>query len=329
MRILVLGGSVFLSRAVAEEAVRRGHDVTCANRGATGSVPAGARAVVWDRAEDVPPGLAGSSYDAVVDVARMPSWVRRGVAAWPGAHWLFVSSVSVYDLDAPAGPDGRWPVAGARHEDVDLRQDVSAYGPMKAACEEVVRGGAASAMVVRPGLIGGPGDPSGRFTYWPARLADGGAVLAGGLPTELTQVVDVRDLAAWIVALVEERRAGTLDAVGAPMPFAELLAEVAAAVAAPDAAPTWVPDGFLTAQGVTPWMGPESLPMWIPRPAPDRPVAALDAGPAVAAGLVLRSPADSARDTLAWQRSAADAATTGISRAREAEVLAAWSAARP
>lgn len=328
MRILVLGGSVFLSRAVAEEAVRRGHDVTCANRGASGAVPDGAAAVVWDRTGDVPPELAATSYDAVVDVARMPSWVRRGVAAWPDAHWLFVSTVSVYDLDVPAGPDGRRPVLGARHDDVDLRQDMSAYGPMKVACEEVVRAGAASAMVVRPGLIGGPGDPSGRFTYWPERLAEGGDVLAGGLPTELTQVIDVRDLATWIVTLVEERREGTLDAVGHPVPFAELVAEVADGVDAAEVVVTWVPDDFLAAQGVTPWMGPESLPMWIPRSAPGESVAAVDASPAVAAGLVLRPLADTARDTLAWQRATVDAATTGIDREREAAVLAAWSAAQ-
>jgi nucleoside-diphosphate-sugar epimerase len=331
MRILVLGGSVFLSRAVAEEAVRRGHDVTCANRGASGSVPDGAAAVVWDRTGDAPPELARSWYDAVVDVARMPSWVRRGVAAWPDAHWVFVSTVSVYDLDVPAGPDGRWPLLEARHDDVDLRQDLSAYGPMKVACEEVVRAGTASATVVRPGLIGGPGDPSGRFTYWPARLAEGGDVLAGGLPTELTQVIDVRDLAAWIVTLAEERREGTLDAVGQATPFAELVAQVAdgvGAVGAAEAAVTWVPDEFLTAQGVTPWMGPESLPMWIPRSAPDDPVAAIDAGPAVAVGLALRPLADTARDTLAWQRATVDAPVTGIDREREAEVLAAWSAAQ-
>jgi nucleoside-diphosphate-sugar epimerase len=327
MRILVLGGSIFLSRAVAEQAVHRGHDVTCASRGVSGPAPAGARTVVWDRTEDVPPELAATSYDAVVDVARMPSWVRRGVAAWPGAHWLLVSTVSVYDLDAPAGPDGRRPVVDARHEDVDLRQEPEAYGSLKVACEEAVRDGAASAMVVRPGLIGGPGDPSGRFTYWPARLADGGDVLAGGLPTELTQVIDVRDLAAWLVTLVEERREGTLDAVGAPTPFGELLAEVAAGVGA-DSSPTWVPDEFLTAHGVAPWMGPGSLPMWIPRSAPDRPVPAVDPRPALAAGLVLRPLAESARDTLAWLRASADAATTGIDRVREAEVLAAWRAAR-
>ena len=326
MRILVLGGSVFLSRAVAEEAVRRGHDVTCANRGTSGPVPHGAASARWDRTEDVPAELAATPYDAVVDVARMPSWVRRGVAAWPGAHWLFVSTVSVYDDDAPAGPDGRAPVLEAQHEDVDLQQDLSAYGPMKVACEEVVRAGAASAMVVRPGLIGGPGDPSGRFTYWPVRLADGGDVLAGGLPTELTQVIDVRDLATWLVTLVEDRREGTLDAVGEPTPFAELVSQVAAGVGADDTTVTWVPDEFLTGHGVAPWVGPESLPMWIPRSAPDQPLAAVDAGPAVAAGLVLRPLADTARDTLAWQRRTAGATLTGIGREREAELLDAWRA---
>lgn len=345
MRILVLGGSVFLSRAVAEEGVRRGHEVTCATRGASGPVPAGAAFVRWDRTEAVPEELAASAYDAVVDVARMPSWVRRAVATWPDAHWLFVSTVSVYDDEAPADPDGRLPVLEPLHEDVDLRRDMSAYGPMKVACEHIVRDGAASAMVVRPGLIGGPGDPSGRFTYWPARLAEPGEVLAGGRPTELTQVVDVRDLAAWTLDLVEERRDGTLDAVGRPTAFAKLLRQVADGVrgmgrvgdgeGAGDAGEageargrvTWVPDEFLTARGVEPWSGPDSLPMWIPRSAPDAPLPPVDAGPAVAAGLVLRPLADTARDTLRWLRATPGAATTGIDRSREAALLAAWRAA--
>ena len=323
MEILVLGGSVFLSQAVAEEAVRRGHTVTCANRGTSGSVPDGARAVQWDRTEAVPDELAASAYDAVVDVARMPSWVRTGVATWPHAHWVFVSTVNVYADDAtPGGGPGTLPLRDPQPDDVDLATDPEAYGPMKVACEQLVRDGAASWTVVRPGLIVGPGDPSGRFTYWPARLAEGGEALAGGRPEDPMQVIDVRDLAGWLVACAESRTAGDFDGVGEVLPLGSLLAQVAAGVDS-EATLTWVPQEVLADQGVEPWMGPESLPLWLPRPEYDG-LGTHDPAPSVAAGLALRPVAETARDTLAWLRATPGAAVSGMSRAKEAAVLAAW-----
>src|SRR3954463_15736865 len=204
MRLLVLGGTVFLSRAVAAEGVARGHDVTCAARGTSGSVPDGARLVAVDRSRPLPDDLG--EVDAVVDVARQPSWVRNAVAAHPAAHWVFVSTVNVYaDDSTPGGTPATLPLVEAIEEDVDLKEQPEAYGPMKVACERAVLDGAASAMVMRPGLIVGPEDPSGRFGYWPRRLAAGGEVLAPGDPADIMQVVDVRDLAAWAVTACEQR----------------------------------------------------------------------------------------------------------------------------
>ncbi|HEY7043116.1 MAG TPA: epimerase, partial [Nocardioidaceae bacterium] len=166
MKLLVLGGSVFLSKAVAAEGVRRGHAVTCACRGSSGPVPEGADLVEWDRTRPVPSGLAGAAYDAVVDVARQPSWVRRAVTAFPSAHWVFVSTINVYADDAtPGGHPGALPLRNPIEDDVDLSEDPESYGGMKVACEEFVREEAASALVVRPGLIVGPEDPTGRFSY--------------------------------------------------------------------------------------------------------------------------------------------------------------------
>ncbi|MDF1604268.1 NAD-dependent epimerase/dehydratase family protein [Nocardioides sp. YIM 152315] len=325
MKILVLGGSVFLSRAVAVDAAARGHDVTCANRGTSGSVPGGAALVRWDRTEDVPAELAETAYDAVVDVARMPSWVRAGVATWPGAHWVFVSTVNVYADDSiPGGRPGTLPLRDPRPDDVDLASDPEAYGPMKVACEEAVRAGAASWTVIRPGLIVGPGDPTGRFTYWPVRLADGGEALAGGTPDDRMQVIDVRDLAAWIVTCAEQRTSGDYDGVGEVLPIGDLIARVRVGVGS-DTTVTWVPQEFLSTQGVEPWMGPEALPLWLPRPEYDG-LGSHDPAPSYAAGLVLRPLADTARDTLAWVRATSDAPVTGITREREAALLAAWHA---
>ena len=181
MRLLVLGGTVFLSRAVAAEAVRRGHEVTCAARGTSGSVPEGTRLVEVDRTQPLPDLGA---FDAVVDVARHPSWVRNALAAHAGAHWVFVSTVNVYADDAtPGGTPATLPLVEAIEEDVDLKENPEAYGPMKVTCERIVLDGAASAMVIRPGLIVGPEDPTGRFSYWPRRLAASRApAFCGGPP---------------------------------------------------------------------------------------------------------------------------------------------------
>jgi nucleoside-diphosphate-sugar epimerase len=315
MKLLVLGGTRFLSREVAVQAVARGWDVTCACRGASGPVPEGATHLPWDRAEAPPAAITDGRWDAVVDVTRLPSQARSAVAATSYAHWVFVSTVSVYaDNSSPAME----PLLEPIDEDVDLAVDPEAYGGMKVACEQVVTSGAASSVLVRPGLIVGPGDPTGRFSYWPQRLARRGEVLAPGRPEDVVQVIDVRDLAAWLLVLAESRTTGTYDAVGTPMPLAELLAGVASGVGGPFPDLTWVDSAFLEEQGVQPWAGEGSLPLWLPRPAYDG-MLAHDPGPAVAAGLRLRPLAETAPSCL-------DSPVTALTPEREAEVLAAWHA---
>lgn len=327
MRLLVLGGTVFLSEAVAAEAVRRGHDVVCACRGESGRVPDGATLVRWDRgAGDPAPVAEVGDVDAVVDVARHPSWVRAAVAAFPAAHWVFVSTISVYADDAtPGGTPGVTPLLDAIHTDDDLAAP-GAYGGMKVGCEQVVAAGARPSVVVRPGLICGPGDPTQRFGYWPERLADAGPgeeVLAGGDPADTVQIIDVRDLAAWLVTLAEARATGVYDGTGPATSFGELLGEVAAGVGG-GASYTWVPSGFLTEQEVAPWAGERALPLWLPRPEYDG-MLARDVTASLAAGLVCRPVADTARDTLAWLREHPDEpARTALTRAEEAAVLTAW-----
>ena len=324
MRILVLGGTVFLSRAVAVEAVTRGHEVVCASRGTSGPVPDGAFHVPLDRSAEIPPVLAAEPFDAVVDVARIPSWVRRAVEAWPAAHWTFVSTINVYaDETTPGGTPATLPLREPQPSDVDLAEDPDAYGPMKVACESIVRSGVERAFICRPGLIVGPGDPTGRFTYWPARLAGvepGEPVLAGGHPDDGIQVVDVRDLAAWIVRGAEEGLTGDLDGVGPARRTTELLEECADGVGV---SPSWVwaSSEALEAQEVAPWMGPRSLPLWLPRPAYDG-MMTHDWTPSRDAGLTVRPIADTARDTLAWLRATPDAPVTGLTREEEREVLA-------
>ncbi|NPD04249.1 NAD-dependent epimerase/dehydratase family protein [Nocardioides sp. zg-1308] len=315
MKLLVLGGTRFLSREVAVQAVTREWDVTCACRGESGPVPDGATHLPWDRADEPPAALAEGGWDAVVDVARLPSQVRSAVAATRDAHWVFVSTISVYADSSSAAME---PLLEPITDDVDLAVDPEAYGGMKVACEQLVQSRAASSVVVRPGLIVGPGDPTGRFAYWPQRLARGGEVLAPGAPADVVQVIDVRDLAAWVLDLAEARTTGTYDAVGTPMPLERMLTEAASGVA--DASPglTWVDTAFLEAQGVAPWAGEGSLPLWLPRPEYDG-MLAHDPAPAVAAGLRLRPVAETAPGCL-------DSPVTALSAEREAEVLVAWHA---
>ncbi|PUA81393.1 epimerase [Nocardioides currus] len=319
MRLLVLGGTRFLSRSVTEQAVARGWDVTCACRGESGAVPPGATHLVWDRALDAPAELLAGRWDAVVDVSRTPSHVGRAVAAVPDAHWVFVSTINVYaDNTSPAME----PLVEAIVDDVDLAEEPDAYGPMKVTCESLVMQGAASSMVVRPGLIVGPDDGSGRFGYWPERLArasTGEEVLAPGSPDDVVQVIDVRDLAGWIVDACEPGTTGVFDAVGLAMPIADLLGEVAGGVGA-EPTWTWVDTDFLTERGVEPWAGPDAIPLWLPRPDYDG-MMSHSPQPAIDAGLRLRPVADTARDSLGGT-------AVGISAGREAELLAAWHASR-
>lgn len=324
MRLLVLGGTAFLSREVAVAALWAGHEVVCAARGASGCVPDGAQLVRWDRSSGpVPSALSDGAFDAVVDVAGTPTWVRSAVAALPAAHWVFVSTISVYaDSATPGGTPATLPLLNAAETDLDPISSAEAYGATKVACEAIVRARYPGAVVVRPGLIVGPGDPTGRFSYWPARLAplaDGDRVLAPGAPDARVQVIDVRDLAQWLVLLAERRTAGTFDAVAAATPMRAFLDQTAAGVGV---APKWcwATDDFLSGHGVQPWTGPRSLPLWLPRPAYGG-MLDHDASFSAAAGLRARSLVDTARDTAAWLRGNPAAVVTGISRDEERDLL--------
>lgn len=323
MRVLILGGSQFLGRAIANHACARGHDVTCAARGLAGPIAAGARFVRIDR--DVAGGLeplAGESFDAIVDVSRHPGQVRRAVAALkrPGIHWTFVSTISVY-------ADNRIP--GQRADTAPLREPVAAdvehstdaiYGAAKVACEQEV---GEDAFICRAGLIAGPEDPTGRFAYWPARLARGGEVLAPGSPDDAVQFIDVRDLAQWIVHAAEVHLTGIYDGIGPIRTRGEFLTECATALNA-SCTFTWIDRAFLEAHNVRRWAGPRSLPMWLPLP-DFAGFLTRDTSPARAAGLISRPPADTARDTLHWLRNS-NGPVVGLTADEESAVLSAWQA---
>ncbi|WP_026211789.1 NAD-dependent epimerase/dehydratase family protein [Longispora albida] len=319
MRILILGGTVFLGRAIAAQAHAAGHDVTCAARGTSGTAPTGTTFVELDRDQGLG-ALDGLSFDAVIDVSRDPGHVRDALAALAGraGHWTFVSTCSVYSDNATPGQlAATAPLLAPGTEE---------YGERKVACEQAVLASGIPSLICRAGLIVGPADAVPRFSYWPVRLAQGGEVLAPGHPDRLVQYVEVDDLAAWLLRSVLHGQTGVFDGIGLPRPFGEFLAEVASGVGS-TAKLTWVDQEFLLEQGVSPWAGQRSLPLWLPEPEWAG-FLSRDTSPARAAGLITRSTSETARTTLDWWRAQdpEPELAAGLTRAEEAELLKLWHA---
>ena len=305
MRVLVLGGTVFLSRAVAMRALERGHDVTCVARGVSGSPPEGTRFVRLDRADpDALERLRDERFDAVVDVATQAVTQVKSALRVLGAHvphWTYVSSRSVYaDESTPGQRATTSPRLAGAPIDAD-ESDPSNYGPLKVAAEDAVLWAMEErAFIVRPGLVVGYGDRSDRYGYWPARMSRGGAIVCPGDPKALVQLIDVEDLAAWIVIAAEEWIVGTFDATCAPTPIGEVLARTAS-VCSDSTDLVWLDDQFLLAHAVEPWAGPRSLPLWAPGPEYAG-FGSHDVTPALEAGLTIRATEATAHASLEWER---------------------------
>ncbi|MDK1359216.1 epimerase [Arthrobacter sp. zg-Y1219] len=330
MRILILGGTVFLSREVARQAVARGHDVTCLARGESGPPVTGAAFVSADRdAGAAAYAELDGGWDAVIDVARKPQQVREALLALAGksSHWSFVSSASVYAAHDKPGADESaellapmTAVDGVYAEPAD-----NEYGEGKVACENLVRDlGPAKTLVTRPGLIAGPEDDSDRFGYWPARLAqERSPVLIPANAEVMTQTIDVRDLALWLVTGAEEAVTGNYNVMGPSVPFGELLTLAAAASgfhgSFRSADPQWLHE-----QGVAYWAGSESLPLWLPEKGYDG-FSTRSTASALAAGLSLRPVEHTIRDVLGDEqdRGLHRERKSGLSAARETALLAA------
>ena len=323
MKLLVLGGTKFLGRAAVEAALARGHDVTLFNRGETSpELFPEAEKLRGDRQGDLS-ALEGRSWDAAIDPSGyVPQVVRASAEALADSadHYLFISSVSVYaDFSAPPNEDSALEELGDDKPDDRLLEDYSNYGALKVLCERAVAETIPDRhALVRPGLIVGPHDPTGRFTYWPHRIARGGEVLVPGPPQQTVQFVDVRDLGSWLIDLSERRVAGVFNAINEGVSW-QTIAETCRDVAGSDASFTYVDGDYLAEQQVGEWM---ELPLWINDPESIG-MHSTDVSRAIDAGLTFRPLGDTVRGTLDEAETTDEA---GMAPAREAELLAAWQA---
>jgi 2'-hydroxyisoflavone reductase len=322
--LLILGGTKFLGPHLVDAARARGHRVTLFHRGKTnpGLFPE-LEHLKGDRDGDLG-ALAGRRWHAVIDTSGyVPRQVDASARLLAGAveRYLFVSTISVYAQPLAPGAREDAPLAApSTPGSEDVGKD---YGALKALCEQAAeRAMPGRVLAVRPGLIAGPGDPTDRFTYWPVRLARGGEVLAPGAGQDPWQLVDGRDLAAWLVRCAEARTVGTMNAVGPGRPgtFADFLARVAAGAQVTAPRLTWVDEAFLEQQGIGAWM---DLPVWT---GSDSGFARVDASRALAAGLTCRDVAETSRDTLAWRSRDPAPLRAGLTAERETGALTAWHA---
>ncbi len=325
MEILIIGGTRFLGKALVEAALVRGHQVSLFNRGQTnpGWFPE-VEKLHGDRNQDLS-ALNGRSWQAVIDTcAYFPRQVQSLLEVLDGRikHYTFISSISVYADFSQPGLDEKSPLATIPDPAIEEITNET-YGALKALCEQAAESRLpGQSLVLRPGLIVGPFDPSDRFTYWPVRVARGGEVLAP-FPDWNTQVIDVRDLAEWNIRLVEQGVVGILNATGPaePLSFRSLL-ETCRQVSRSQASFTWVEPEFLLNNGAAPW---SELPLWLPgeeNAGADQ----VSIQRALEQGLVFRPIETTVRDTLAWEstRPADHPWRAGLSAEKEAELLQAW-----
>lgn len=317
METLVLGGTGFLGRAVARQLVACGHRVTCLARGSQ-SVPPGATLVRADR--DDPEALSpvtGRVWDAAIDLTSHPGHAARAADQIDTRQWIYVSSVSVYtDFSTPRTTED-----APTHQPLEAErfEDGSQYGAAKVACENAYRAVSSSTTIIRPALIGGWGDVTSRSGYYPWRWAHptGADVLVPD-ETHLTAILDVEDLAAWMVHCAEQSVSGSYNAAGQPTNLAAVY-EMCQELSGSTTPARIVSDEVLLAAEVQPWAGPRSLPLWIPDPAM-RFLAVPDTSGARAHGLVTRPLVETLEAAGRYEQERDDARQAGLSDEEEREL---------
>jgi 2'-hydroxyisoflavone reductase len=339
MRILILGGTGFIGPHEVRYALSRGHQVTIFNRGKQQITwPGPVEELLGDRNTGDLKALEGREWDVCIDnPTTLPKWVRDAgqVLAGKVRQYIFISTISVYAKNDTPNADetaalvpypGKDPYAETSDT---MRSTPVLYGSLKALSEQQAEAlFPGMATIIRPGLIVGPGDETDRFTYWPVRIDHGGEVLAPGDGADPVQYIDARDLAEWTIRMAEQGTMGVFNATGPARreTMRQMLDGIRAAVHA-DTHFTWVSDGFLDDNNVSPWM---DMPVWVPGHGDTAGFAQRNIARAHAAGLTYRPLAVTARDTLAWFKTQpADRQAklrAGLTPDREAALLAKWKA---
>lgn len=301
MKMLILGGTAFVGHELATQALARGHAVTCLARGESGTVAAGATLVAVDRSRpDAYDAVRDQEWDAVFEVSWQPGFVKGALAALRAKHWTYVSSGNVYEKFDTPGADESAPLRAATDQDV---VDRDLYGEAKVACELASVAAVGDRLVIaRAGLIGGPGDMSDRPGAWVARAARAPEepLLVPDTPDLATSVIDVRDLAAWLVECAETGKTGTFDTAGPVVPFGEWI-ELVRSVGGHTGPVVLAPKEWLEEQKVEQYMGPESIAMWLTEPGYEG-WSSRSGAAAAEAGLKHRPRREFLEDTLAWER---------------------------
>ena len=330
LKILILGGTAFLGPAIVNDALARGHEVTLFNRGRTNPhLYPDLEKIVGDRkvSHDA---LKGRQWDVVIDTSGYyPRVVREAAAALAGnvGQYIFISTISVYGDFSIKGLNEKSAVAKLTDETTE-EVTGETYGGLKALCEQAAETAMPGrACNIRPGLIVGPMDRTDRFTYWPVRIARGGEVLVPDRPETVTQVIDVRDLAEYVVRCAERQTCGVFNCTS---PSGELtMGEIFTAckdVSGSDATFTYADGDWLEKQGVHSW---SDMPVWSPLEGAEAGHPFIDVTRALNTGLLFRPITETVRDTLDWwatvpQERKDGPMRSGLTAEREAEVLALW-----
>jgi 2'-hydroxyisoflavone reductase len=327
MKLLVLGGTVFLGRHLVESALERGHEVNLFNRGLRNPDLFPQVERLRGNRDGNLEALKGRSWDAVLDtsgfVPRIVSASADLLAPATGLY-VFISTISVYGGFSQPHFDENAPLDKLDDETIEEITGES-YGPLKALCEQAVRQALPDkSLIIRPGLIVGPHDLSDRFTYWPRRIAQGGEVLAPSNGSDPVQFIDVRDLAEWTIRMVEANRTGIYQATGPDYTLTtRAMLNQCVQTTGSGANLTWVDTKFLLEKGVQPWV---DLPAWLPAEGETAFMQTADCRKALQAGLTFRPLPETILDTLSWlvTRPSGPELKTGLKADREKELLQEW-----
>ncbi|HSH01084.1 MAG TPA: NAD-dependent epimerase/dehydratase family protein [Anaerolineae bacterium] len=326
MNLLIIGGTRFVGRHLVETALSQGHKITLFNRGQSNpGLFSDVEEIHGDRATDLDK-LDGRSWDVVIDTCGyFPEQVAASAEKLANhvKLYVFISTISVYKQPMPADLDENGPLDSIKDKET-TKITTENYGPLKVLCEEaVIQHFPDNCLIIRPGLIVGPYDPTDRFTYWVRRAAEGGRAIAPDRPDMAVQVIDGRDLAEWTIEMSTNYETGIYNAVGpeTPLAFGQLL-DICRDATQGNVHWEYLPEPFLLENNIMPWL---ELPLWLPIEETDN-FSRINHDKALAKGMTHRPMQTIVTDTLAWHktRPADINYRAGLDTETETEVLAKW-----